>query len=91
MTDGYRFFSNTECEYFPCHDGADPERFNCMFCFCPLYMLGSECGGNFEYTKDGIKDCSHCMIPHQEKGYDYVIGNFDRLAAAGRASEGEEL
>ena len=25
-----RFFANRECEYFPCHPGADPERFNCL-------------------------------------------------------------
>ena len=22
----YAFFSNKECEYFPCHAGADPEN-----------------------------------------------------------------
>ena len=27
----YAFFSNKECEYFPCHAGADPENFNCLF------------------------------------------------------------
>ena len=36
----YSFFSNRECEYFPCHKGADPENFNCLFCYCPLYALG---------------------------------------------------
>ena len=27
----YRFFQNRECEYFPCHQGIDPEDFNCLF------------------------------------------------------------
>ena len=35
----YSFFQNRECEYFPCHKGADPETFNCLFCYCPLYAL----------------------------------------------------
>ena len=43
----YSYFSNKECEYFPCHKGADPENFNCLFCYCPLYALGDKCGGNF--------------------------------------------
>ena len=54
----YSFFQNTECEYFPCHKGADPARFNCLFCYCPLYMLGPDCGGDFCYTEKGIKDCT---------------------------------
>ena len=28
----FSFFSHKECEYFPCHKGADPEEFNCLFC-----------------------------------------------------------
>ena len=54
----YAFFSNKECEYFPCHKGADPENFNCLFCYCPLYALGDKCGGNFRITEKGIKDCT---------------------------------
>lgn len=60
----YPFFSNTECPYFPCHEGADPQEFNCLFCYCPLYLLGPDCGGSFTYTSDGVKDCSHCSRPH---------------------------
>ena len=52
----YDFFQNRECEYFPCHKGADPERFSCLFCYCPLYALGEKCGGSFRYTDKGIKD-----------------------------------
>jgi len=36
-------------------------------------MLGDKCGGNFKYTKDGIKDCSDCVIPHIKDNYDYII------------------
>ena len=35
MRHSSRFFQNTGCEYFPCHQGADPATFNCLFCYCP--------------------------------------------------------
>ena len=47
----YDFFQNSACEYFPCHKCQDPENFSCLFCYCPLYALGDQCGGNFTYTK----------------------------------------
>ena len=72
------FFQNTDCEYFPCHK-TNREKFNCLFCYCPLYSLGEECGGNFSYTKDGIKNCSDCLIPHSENGYDYVLSKLQLL------------
>ena len=65
----YDFFQNRECEYFPCHPGADPECFSCIFCYCPLYALGDKCGGDFTYTEQGIKDCSHCLRPHRRENY----------------------
>ena len=68
----FKYFQNKDCEYYPCHDS---ERINCLFCFCPLYNM--DCGGNFKIIngKDGekIKDCTECLIPHSEGGYDYVI------------------
>lgn len=68
----YKFFQNTKCEYFPCHKTEDTERFNCLFCYCPLYALGNRCGGNFTYTEGGIKDCSACLIPHKPECYDTI-------------------
>ena len=76
---GYNFFENKDCEYYPCHKA---ERINCLFCFCPLYS--TDCGGNFKwiYDRNGklIKDCSNCIIPHTDGGYEYVTG---RLAGKG--------
>ena len=83
-----RFFANRECEYFPCHPGADPERFNCLFCYCPLYALGDKCGGNFKYTYGGIKDCSDCMIPHKRDNYDCIIQKYPKLAELARRRTG---
>ena len=51
--ENYKFFSHRECEFFPCHKVSDEESFNCLFCYCPLYALGKECGGNFTYTENG--------------------------------------
>lgn len=74
MGDNYKFVQNRKCEYFPCHEIGDDSRFNCLFCFCPLYMLGEDCGGNYTYTEKGIKDCSKCLLPHiKESGYNHVV------------------
>nr|WP_319200750.1 cysteine-rich small domain-containing protein [uncultured Ilyobacter sp.] len=71
----HKFVQNSKCEYFPCHKMDDKEKFNCLFCYCPLYMMGEECGGNFKYTEHGIKDCSQCSLPHiKDVGYDHIRG-----------------
>lgn len=73
MGHNYKFVQNTKCEYFPCHKIEDKEKFNCLFCYCPLYMMGEECGGNYSYTPHGIKDCSGCLLPHiKDVGYNHV-------------------
>ena len=60
----YPFFTHRECEWFPCHEGIDPNDFNCLFCFCPLYLLGPDCGGDFYYAENGTKCCEHCTRMH---------------------------
>ena len=74
------YFCNSSCRYFPCHEGADPEYFNCLFCYCPLYTLGSSCGGSFRYLDSGIKDCSACLLPHSRGGYKIINGKCKLLA-----------
>ncbi len=74
------YFSNRACEYYPCHEKAGEDFFNCLFCYCPLYALGESCGGNFDYTENGIKDCSRCLIPHSRGGYAYILGRFGDVA-----------
>lgn len=75
----YDFFQNKECEYFPCHACSDLENFNCLFCYCPLYALGDQCGGNFSYTEEGIKDCTHCLRPHRRENYDAIVSGMGRI------------
>ena len=74
-----RFFCNKECEYFPCHKTDSPEDFNCLFCYCPLYSMGENCGGNFTYIDNKIKDCSQCEIPHSTKNYNYIIKKLSEI------------
>ena len=71
MDNSYKFFSNKECKYYPCHKSDDD--INCLFCFCPLYSMGDKCGGNFKILSNGIKDCSECTKTHKRDGYDYVM------------------
>ena len=76
----YAFYCNRECECFPCHPTNDPENFNCLFCWCPLYALGEKCGGNYRYTEEGIKDCSRCPFPHIRGNYGKVMDRFNEVA-----------
>lgn len=83
-TENYKFFQHRECEFFPCHETNDEENFNCLFCYCPLYALGENCGGNFKYTEDGIKDCSDCLVPHKRKNYEYIMSKFMDIVEVAR-------
>lgn len=85
--DTSKYFANTQCPYYPCHKGADPGDFNCLFCFCPLYSLEEDCGGAFCYTKDGIKDCSHCLLPHKKEAYDRMMQGCRQVAERVRKTE----
>ena len=79
MGENYKFFNHKDCEFFPCHKTNKPEEFNCLFCYCPLYALGENCGGNFKYTAKGIKDCSSCILPHKKDDYNYIMSKFQDL------------
>ncbi|MDI9506004.1 MAG: cysteine-rich small domain-containing protein [Bacillota bacterium] len=75
----YAHFSNNACQFFPCHSDADADSFNCLFCYCPLYMLGEACGGSFTYNEKGVKDCSDCLLPHSEGGYEHITSRFQKI------------
>ena len=77
----YDFFQNKSCEYFPCHKGVEEECFSCLFCYCPLYALGENCGGCFTYTEGGIKDCSGCTRPHRREKYQEILAQMDKIIA----------
>lgn len=76
----YSFTQHTACEFFPCHKTERPEDFNCLFCYCPLYALGSGCGGNFKWTEKGVKDCSDCLVPHTRDSYEYILKKFPEIS-----------
>jgi len=75
----YAFYTNKACEAFPCHQTTSEADFNCLFCFCPLYLLGGKCGGDFIYLPNGVKDCSGCALPHQRENYGMITGRFNEL------------
>ncbi len=76
----YMFVQNRDCEYFPCHEGIAEADFNCLFCYCPLYALGEDCGENCRYTEAGIKSCDGCAFPHIRENYQKVTARFPELA-----------
>jgi len=86
MNNSYKFFRNTDCRYFPCHEHCNPERFNCMFCYCPLYFLGDQCDGNFEYSGSTkkIKNCTNCTFPHEPDNYNRINAKMKQI------NDGEE-
>ena len=86
-TENYKFFQHKKCEFFPCHKVKDESTFNCLFCYCPLYALGEDCGGNFSYSENGIKDCTNCLVPHSPGGYDYIMKNFNKLMELSRRAK----
>jgi iron complex transport system ATP-binding protein len=69
----HTFFTNRGCRYYPCHEGADPDDFNCLFCYCPLHFLGNKCPGTPRFTEKGVKDCTKCAFPHRKENYETVV------------------
>jgi Zn-finger protein len=61
----FKGFTNTACEFYPCHRGVNRD-FNCLFCYCPL--LERACPGPYKVFTDKYgntrKDCSDCALPH---------------------------
>ena len=76
QTSHFKGFSNTQCEFFPCHKGVKRE-FNCLNCFCPLYFV--ECPGPYEMFTDKYgdyrKDCTNCTLPHDgyEQSWNFIM------------------
>lgn len=87
MSENYKFVQNRKCEYFPCHKVKNEEEFNCLFCYCPLYMLKDQCGGNFTYTGNGIKNCSECTLPHSKGAYDHVMSKMGMIMQIAKKEE----
>lgn len=78
----YKFSQNIKCEYFPCHKTDDKENFNCLFCYCPLYALKGNCGGNY-LKKNGIKDCSNCLLAHSIGSYERIMVKIKNVVKLG--------
>lgn len=88
MENGSSFFSNRACAHFPCHGGVEPDEFNCLFCYCPLYALGPDCGGDFRYNEKGYKVCTDCTRLHEgDAGVAFVLERFPELAELARRED----
>ena len=85
----YAFFQNRQCEFFPCHKTDDPNNFNCLFCYCPLYALGRACGGDYTYNERGVKDCSDCTFPHRPENYDRLLARYGDILKVVRREDQE--
>ena len=73
MKNSYKYFENRNCEYYPCHSGA--QNINCLFCYCPLYNM-EKCPGDYKYIESNgkkIKECTDCTFPHNSENYDKII------------------
>ena len=88
----FSFFAHKDCEYYPCHPVPEGMEFNCLFCYCPLYALGDQCGGAFRYTDQGRKDCTRCTFPHRRENYGKVNARYEDIAklAAQNRETGEK-
>ena len=86
-TENFKFFTHHQCEYFPCHNEIPADKFNCLFCYCPLYLLNDKCGGVFSYTKSGRKDCSRCLLPHNVDNFDYIMQKLNTASESMGTSE----
>ena len=76
----YAYYFNQKCEAYPCHQSGSRDNFNCLFCYCPLYILDDACGGNFQYLSNGVKDCSPCGIPHDRENFGLITGRYGDIA-----------
>lgn len=76
MKNSDKFFANKDCPFFPCHPVEDSEKFNCLFCYCPLYNK-IDCGGVFSMIDlpngKKLKICSECNFPHIPENHDKII------------------
>lgn len=73
MNNSYKFFTNKECKYYPCHKEID--EINCLFCYCPLYGMNPCPGKNIFKDINGkqVKVCTDCSFPHEAENYDKII------------------
>ena len=84
QTENYKGFTNSRCEFFPCHDRSkfQTPQFNCLFCYCPLVWL--ECPGPYTVIEDADgnkrKDCSNCKLPHDGFKRSWRLMNLSRWA-----------
>ena len=76
----FAFYTNKECEYYPCHPVPEGTSSTACSATARFYMLGRKCGGNFTYLESGVKDCSKCLVPHRRENYGFIADSFQKIA-----------
>ena len=80
----FAFYTNKECEYYPCHPVPEGTEFNCLFCYCPLYMLGRKCGGTSPIWKAASRTAASAWYPTAGRTMDLLPTVSRRLLARWR-------
>ena len=64
----FAFYTNKECEYYPCHPVSEGTEFNCLFCYCPLYMcLVPHRRENYGFIADSFQKIAGEMAEREKK------------------------
>jgi Zn-finger protein len=71
----------------PCHAGADPDTFNCLFCFCPLYF--SRCLRRRPRPAARGQGLHGLSAASPGEGYDVILARLRDEAAKRRALDAE--
>ena len=69
-------------EYFPCHKRADRDNFNCLFCYCPLYVLGIAAEGSFRIFPTGIRTAVNVCTRIYGRIMKKITGRYSEILAA---------
>ena len=80
----FAFYTNKECEYYPCHPVPEGTEFNCLFCYCPLYMLGRKCGETSPIWKAASRTVASAWYPTAGRTMDLLPTVSRRLLARWR-------
>ncbi len=85
----YDFFQNRLCEYYPCHPVQTPRPSAACFATVRSTPWVTGCGGNFHYTPNGIKDCTHCLRPHIRENYSKILEKMPEILELAKKDRGE--
>lgn len=78
MKNSYKFFENLGCKYYPCHSGIKKGEFNCLYCFCPIFVVCKR------HSKSG---CEFCKVPHDKGSYKFMMLELNNMVLHRRSDD----